>query len=88
MHAQRPATTGQEAAAGTPGCGLRREVAVVCATEITTWGALFYALPVAARTIAADRDWPLPQVLGAFTVAQLVAGLCGVWIGRHIDLGS
>ena len=86
MHARRPATSSQDAAAGTRDRGLRREVAVLCATEITTWGALFYALPVAAGTIAADRGWPLPQVLGAFTVAQLVAGLCGFWVGRHIDL--
>ena len=64
---------------------LRREVAVLCVTEITAWGALFYALPVAAGTIAAERDWPLTLVLGAFTVAQLVAGLGGFWVGRHID---
>ncbi|GAA2113812.1 MFS transporter [Nocardioides bigeumensis] len=77
-------TIGREAATSRGG-GLRREVAVLCATEITTWGALFYALPVAASTIADDQGWTLPQILGAFTVAQLVAGALGFWVGRHID---
>ena len=86
MPVETPATTGAEATAGPPGGRLRREVAVLCITEITAWGALFYALPVAAGTIAADRSWPLSHVLGAFTVAQLVAGLCGFWVGRRIDL--
>ena len=78
-------TLGREAAAGTSGGGLRREVAVLCGTEITSWGALFYALPVAAGTIAADQGWSLTQILGAFTVAQIVAGTLGFWVGRHID---
>jgi len=86
VQAQTPVTTGAEATAGPPGGRLRREVVVLCITEITTWGALFYALPVAAGTIAADRGWSLTHVLGAFTVAQLVAGLCGFWVGRRIDL--
>ena len=70
---------------GTSDGGLRREVAVLCGTEITSWGALFYALPVAAGTIAADQGWSLTQILGAFTVAQIVAGTLGFWVGRHID---
>ena len=80
---RRQAATDTDSDTGTG--GLRREVAVLCATEITAWGCLFYALPVAAGTIAADAGWPLTHVLGAFTVAQLVAGLCGLWVGRRID---
>ena len=58
--------------------GLRREVAVLCATEITNWGALVYAFLVASSTIGAAEGWQLTHLLGAFTVAQLVAGLAGV----------
>jgi MFS family permease len=79
------AAVGAGAVAAPPGGGHRREVAVLCATEITSWGALFYALPVAAGTIAEKEGWSLPTVLGAFTVAQVVAGACGFWVGRHID---
>jgi MFS family permease len=60
-------------------------VVVLCATEITNWGALVYAFIVASSTIAATEGWRLTHLLGAFTVAQLVAGLAGVWVGRRID---
>jgi MFS family permease len=60
-------------------------VAVLCATEITNWGALVYAFIVASSTIAAAESWQLTHLLGAFTVAQLVAGLAGLWVGRRID---
>jgi MFS family permease len=60
-------------------------VVVLCATEITNWGALVYAFIVASSTIAATQGWQLTHLLGAFTVAQLVAGLAGVWVGRRID---
>jgi len=64
---------------------LRREVLVLCTTEITNWGALVYAFTVASATIATSEGWRLTHLLGAFTVAQLVAGLAGLWVGRHID---
>ena len=59
---------------------------VLCATEITNWGALVYAFLVSASTIAASEGWRLTHLLGAFTLAQLVAGLAGVWVGRRIDV--
>ena len=65
--------------------GLRREVVVLGATVITSWGALVYAFTVASSTIATAEGWHLTHLLGAFTVAQLVAGLAGVWVGRWID---
>ena len=71
--------------ASVPTSGLRREVVVLCATEITNWGALVYAFIVASSTIASTEGWQLTHLLGAFTVAQLVAGLAGVWVGRRID---
>lgn len=58
---------------------------VLCATEIANWGALVYAFVVASSTIAAAEGWQLTHLLGAFTVAQLVAGFAGVWVGRRID---
>ena len=48
-------------------------------------GAIVYAFIVASSTIAATEGWRLTYLLGAFTVAQLVAGLAGVWVGRRID---
>jgi MFS family permease len=60
-------------------------VVVLCATEITNWGAFVYAFVVASSTVGATEGWELTRLLGAFTLAQLVAGLAGVWVGRRID---
>jgi MFS family permease len=67
------------------GATLRRVVAVLCVTEIVSWGVLFYAFPVLASTIAAVEAWPLANVMAAFTWAQLVAAAAGVWVGHRID---
>lgn len=64
---------------------LRRVVAVLCATEIVSWGVLFYAFTVAAVDISETEGWPLTALVAVFTVAQLVGAATGVWVGRHID---
>lgn len=64
---------------------LHRVVAVLCFTEIVSWGVLFYAFPVLATTIASVEDWPLTHLMAAFTLAQLVAAAAGVWVGHRID---
>jgi MFS family permease len=64
---------------------LRRVVAVLCATEIVSWGVLFYAFTVAAVEISETEGWPLTALVAVFTVAQLVGAATGVWVGRHID---
>jgi MFS family permease len=64
---------------------LRRVVAVLCFTEIVSWGILFYAFPVLATTISDVEGWPLTSLVAVFTVAQLVAAAAGVWVGRHLD---
>ncbi|GEP33605.1 MFS transporter [Nocardioides szechwanensis] len=64
---------------------LRRVVAVLCATEIVSWGVLFYAFTVAAVDISDTEGWPLTALVAVFTVAQLVGAATGVWVGRHID---
>ena len=64
---------------------LRRVVAVLCLTEIVSWGVVFYAFPVLATTIGDQQDWPLTRLIAIFTLAQLVAAAAGVWVGRHLD---
>ncbi|NUS50646.1 MAG: MFS transporter [Nocardioidaceae bacterium] len=60
-------------------------VAVLCATEITSWGVLFYAFPVLVTSIHDDEGWSVTSLFGAFTVAQLIAAGVGIWVGRRID---
>lgn len=64
---------------------LRRVVAVLCFTEIVSWGILFYGFPVLVTTISSAEGWSLTELVAVFTVAQLVAAAAGIWVGRHID---
>lgn len=65
--------------------GLRRVLAVLCITEITSWGVLYYAFPVLAPAIAADTGWSISTVTGAFSTGLVVAALVGVPAGRWLD---
>jgi MFS family permease len=64
---------------------LRRVVAVLSATQITSWGVLYYAFPVLAVSITGDTGWTLPQVTAAFSLSLLVAAVGGIVVGRVID---
>lgn len=65
--------------------GLRRVLAVLCVTEITSWGVLYYALPVLAPAVAADTGWPVSTVTGAFSTGLVVSALVGIPAGRWLD---
>lgn len=65
--------------------GLRRVLAVLCVTEVASWGVLYYAFPVLAPTIGADTGWSASTVTGAFSASQATAALVGVPVGRLLD---
>ncbi|MHA6627720.1 MFS transporter [Pseudonocardia sichuanensis] len=65
--------------------GLRRVLAVLCGTEITSWGVLYYAFPVLAPGIAADTGWSITTITAAFSLALVVSALVGVPAGRWLD---
>ena len=65
--------------------GPRRVLVVLCLTQITSWGVLFYGFPVLAPSIGADAGWSGTAVIGAFSVAQLVSAVVGVPVGRLLD---
>ena len=44
----------------------RRVLLVLCLTEITSWGVLYYAFPVLAPAIADDTGWSVSAVTAAF----------------------
>ena len=52
-------------------------LAVLCLTEITSWGILYYAFPVLATSITADTGWSAPTITAAFSAGQVTAGLVG-----------
>ncbi len=63
----------------------RRALIVLCATEVTSYGVLFYAFPVMAMDIAADTGWSTISIIAGFSAAQLVAALVGIPVGRRLD---
>ncbi|MGQ0482830.1 MAG: MFS transporter [Pseudonocardia sp.] len=65
--------------------GLRRVLAVLCGTEIVSWGVLYYAFPVLAPAIAIDTGWPISTVTAAFSVGLVVAAVVGIPAGRWLD---
>ncbi len=65
--------------------GLRRVLVVLCGTEITSWGVLYYAFPVLAPTIAADTGWSISTITAAFSTGLVVSALVGIPAGRWLD---
>ena len=65
--------------------GLRRVLAVLCVTEITSWGILYYAFPVLSPAISADTGWSGAATMAAFSAGQVTAALVGIPLGRALD---
>lgn len=65
--------------------GLRRVLAVLCVTEITSWGILYYAFPVLSPAITADTGWSGTATMAAFSAGQVTAALVGIPLGRALD---
>lgn len=82
----RPARRrGGRSGGGLTSRGRWRVLAVLCVTEITSWGVLYYAFPVLAPSIAADTGWSVPSVTAAFSAGLVVSALVGIPVGRVLD---
>jgi MFS family permease len=64
---------------------LREVLIVLCGTEITSWGVLYYAFPVLAPHIHHDTGWPLSALTAGLSISQLVAAALGIPLGRLLD---
>jgi MFS family permease len=67
------------------GPALRRALVALCVTEITSWGVLYYALPVAAESITQTRGWSHTAVFTAFSCGLLLSAAAGPRVGRLLD---
>ena len=65
--------------------GRRRVLVILCITEITSWGVLYYAFPVLAPSIARDTGWSISTVTAAFSAGLVVSALVGIPVGRLLD---
>lgn len=66
--------------------GLRRVLVVLCVTEITSGGVLYYAFPVLSTAIAADTGWSVGTLTAAFSLSLLVSAAVGIPVGRHLGI--
>jgi len=62
-----------------------RVLAALCATEVVSWGVLYYAFPVALSSITADTGWSAPATTAAFSAGLVVSALAGIPVGRWLD---
>jgi MFS family permease len=65
--------------------GLRRVLVVLCITQITSWGVLYYAFPVLAPSIAAETGWSISAITAGFSTGLVVAAVAGIPAGRWLD---
>lgn len=62
-----------------------RALAALCATEVVSWGVLYYAFPVLVGSLEADTGWSRAAATGAFSVGALVSAGAAIVVGRWID---
>lgn len=55
---------------------------VLCVTQVLSWGTLYYAFSVLLGAIGAGHGWSVAQMVGAFSVALLVSGVCAYPAGK------
>ncbi|MFD5474577.1 MFS transporter [Streptomyces sp. NPDC127105] len=63
----------------------RAALPALCATQITSWGIVYYAFPVLNPQITAATGWPAGATTASFSAALLVSALTGIRVGRVID---
>lgn len=64
---------------------LRRAVAVLCITEIVSWGVMYYAFPVLATDLTRRTGWSHSAATAAFSASLVISAIAGIWVGRRID---
>lgn len=53
--------------------------------QVTSWGILYYGFSVTIGPMEADLGWSRAALTGAFSLALLVSGVAGVFVGRWVD---
>ncbi|MGA4967105.1 MFS transporter [Streptomyces pseudogriseolus] len=63
----------------------RTALPALCATQIVSWGIVYYAFPVLNPQITAATGWPTAATTAAFSLALVVSALAGIRVGRILD---
>lgn len=74
------------AATGTGGRSRpRAALPALCATQIVSWGIVYYAFPVLNPQITHATGWPTGATTAAFSLGLVVSALAGIRVGRILD---
>ncbi|MEU0002318.1 MFS transporter [Streptomyces microflavus] len=57
----------------------------LCATQIISWGIVYYAFPVLNPQITTATGWPAGTTTAAFSLGLVVSALAGIRVGRILD---
>lgn len=63
----------------------RSALPALCATQITSWGIVYYAFPVLNPQITAATGWSAGSTTAAFSLALVVSAIAGIRVGRILD---
>ncbi|GHB78058.1 hypothetical protein GCM10010377_80320 [Streptomyces viridiviolaceus] len=63
----------------------RAALPALCATQIVSWGIIYYAFPVLNRQITAATGWLAGATTAAFSLGLVVSALAGIRVGRILD---
>ncbi|MEV6782411.1 MFS transporter [Streptomyces sp. NPDC051098] len=75
-----------EAATGTGDRSRPRAVLpALCATQITSWGIVYYAFPVLLPHLTAATGWSTSSATAAFSAALLISAVAAIPVGRILD---
>jgi MFS family permease len=65
-----------------------RIVAALSATELVSWGVLYYAFGVLLKAMEAELRCTRAELTGAFSLGLFVSGLVALPLGRWVDRGG
>ncbi|WP_313896969.1 MFS transporter [Streptomyces sp. GC420] len=72
-------------AASPAGARPRAVLPALCATQIVSWGIVYYAFPVLNPRITAQTGWSAGATTAAFSMALVISALAGIRVGRILD---
>ncbi|MDX2403909.1 MFS transporter [Streptomyces microflavus] len=63
----------------------RAVLPALCATQIISWGIVYYAFPVLNPQITTATGWPAGATTAAFSLGLVVSAIAGIRVGRILD---
>lgn len=58
---------------------------MLCVTQLTSWGVLYYSYPVMLAAVTRDTGWSTSTAFGAFSAGLLASAAAAPWMGRLLD---